>query len=459
MFVDLVEELMRLDDADVTERFRQLELRRRRDEAEMAALISVVEARGIWGNDGHLTVKGWLRANANWSNIDVGCARRKARLMNDHPTVGDALLDGHIGVAQANEIARARSNRRCGDEIGVVIGQLVDVAEQLPYESLCTVVKRWESIADADGAHRSAEITNERRTVSLHEIDGGIDLRASGGSAVRTAMMKKIFDHFVEAEFRADVDARTELHGADAPASLLPRTDAQRRFDALAKIFDMAASMPADAVPPQVVLNIVTTQERHERELAEFGLIDAIEGPYCDPFADLIRQYSETENGVLVAGNDILRAALTSHVRRVVVDGDGVVINFGRKRRLFSGGAREALKLMVRHCENVGCDIGQASCQIDHIEEWVRDDGATDMGNAALKCSGQNRSKHRLGFTERRDRNGKLIQFRRDGTPILPVGQRLVLEPCDAGHADRCTCTSESKPEIDWPIHRLVWAA
>jgi hypothetical protein len=165
----------------------------------------------------------------------------------------------------------------------------------LPYESLRTVVKRWEALADADGAHRDAEITNERRTVSLNEIDGGLDLRASGGSALNTAMMKKIFDHFVEAEFHADVAARTALHGDNAPASLLPRTDAQRRFDALVKIFERAASMPADAVGPQLVLNIVTTQERYERELAELGLIDATGGPYIDPFADLLHQYCESE--------------------------------------------------------------------------------------------------------------------------------------------------------------------
>ena len=97
------------------------------------------------------------------------------------PVVGDPLLDGHSASPSIDELGRARSNRRCGGEIGVVIDQLLDVAEQLPYESLRTVVKRWESLADADGAHRDAEITNERRTVSLNEIDGGIDLRASGG--------------------------------------------------------------------------------------------------------------------------------------------------------------------------------------------------------------------------------------------------------------------------------------
>ncbi len=65
MSADPVEELMGLDDAEVTERFRQLELRRRRDDAEMAALVTVADVRGVCAGDGHLSVKGWLRANAD----------------------------------------------------------------------------------------------------------------------------------------------------------------------------------------------------------------------------------------------------------------------------------------------------------------------------------------------------------------------------------------------------------
>ena len=462
MFTDLVDELMGLDDADVTERFRELELRRRGEEAELAALIAVIEARGIWGHDGHLTVKGYLRANGNWSNSDVARARRNSRLMNDHPVVGDALLDGHVGVAQLDELGRASSNRRCGDEIDLVLDQLLDVAEQLPYESLRTVVKRWETLADADGAHRDAKITSERRTVSLNEMDGGLDLRASGGSALNTAMMKKVFDQFVELEFRADVAERTELHGENAPASLLPRTDAQRRFDALVKIFERAASMPTDAVGPQLVLNIVTTRERYERELADLGLIDAADGPYADPFADLLHQYCESENGISVGGHAIIRAALTGHVRRVVLDTDGVVINFGRARRLFSGGARTALKLMAQSCENVGCDVGQLSCQIDHIQEWIRDGGSTDTDNGAVKCGGHNRSKHRLGISERRDHVGKLIQFRRDGTPITPVGQRLRLDDTERDGPEcsgDCDSIDQHAAEFGWTIRRRDAAA
>ncbi len=85
----------------------------------------------------------------------------------------------------------------------------------------------------------------------------------------------KIFDEFVEAEFRADVAARDEEHGPNAATSLLPRTDAQRRFDALVTIFRTASAMPADAKLPELVLNLVVSQERFEHELARYGLTDA----------------------------------------------------------------------------------------------------------------------------------------------------------------------------------------
>ena len=425
MFADLVEELMGLDDDAITARFRELELRRRHDEAELLALVAVAEARGVHAADGHLTVKGWLRANANWSPAEVNSARRKARVVNDHPGVGDALLDGHIGVAQASELARVRANPRCGDELGDVIDQLVDHAEQLPYGAFCKVVKRWENLTDTDGAHHDAEVTNERRTASIHPIDEGIELRASGGSAITTGMMAKIFDQFVEDEFRADVAARDEMYGKDAPASLLPRTAAQRRFDALAKIFETAAAMPAGSTLPSLVLNLVVSQERFEHDLAKYQSDRRDQRAVHRLTDDLLRQYCETENGIAVIGHDIIRAALTGHIRRVVIDGQGVVTDFGRKRRLFTGATREALKLMIDGCEHIGCPVHPTSCQIDHIDEWVRDRGATDLRNGALKCNGQNRAKHRLGITEQRDANGTLVQYRPDGTPILPVGRRL----------------------------------
>ena len=71
MFDGLVEQLMAFDDDEVTERFRELELERRRLDAELAAVTAVADQRQVWRHDGHFNVKGWLRANANWSPAEV----------------------------------------------------------------------------------------------------------------------------------------------------------------------------------------------------------------------------------------------------------------------------------------------------------------------------------------------------------------------------------------------------
>ena len=377
MFTDLVEELMGLDNDSITERFRALELERRRIEAEIAAVVAVADARGVYGDDGHRSIKGWMRANANWSGFDVSTMRRVVALFESCPAVGDALLAGHIGQAQVVELARARSNPRCGARLVDVLDVLLDHAEHLSFEDFRTVVRRWEHLADEDGALDDAEANHANRTAGLHEVNGCVDLRASGGRPLEAAEMLGIFERFVEDEFRIDVAARTELHGPDAPASLLPRTDAQRRFDALATIFRTAASMPAGARAPEPVVNLVCDIETFETLLARHRLI-----PFPDdlPLTDLARSRCETDSGIVVPPEHVLQAALHGHVRRVIVDGNGVVLDMGRKRRLFKGAARVAAKLMACHCGHPGCTVGAHYAEVDHLDEWDRDGGATDVG-------------------------------------------------------------------------------
>jgi hypothetical protein len=108
MFTALVEDLMSLDDDALTERFCALELQRRRLDAELAAVVSVADGRGVWRHDGHFNVKGWARAHGNWSNSQVAACGRTARLLDTVPGVGDALLAGHVGTAQVDGLARVR---------------------------------------------------------------------------------------------------------------------------------------------------------------------------------------------------------------------------------------------------------------------------------------------------------------------------------------------------------------
>ena len=79
-----------LDSAALTERLRSLELEARRVEAELACVISESQRRGVYGVDSHTSIKGWLKANANWSNSQVFRRRRLARLVEAYPTVGES---------------------------------------------------------------------------------------------------------------------------------------------------------------------------------------------------------------------------------------------------------------------------------------------------------------------------------------------------------------------------------
>jgi len=172
-----VEPLAGLDNAAVTLRLRNLELEARRVEADFAAVISESQRRGIYGDDSHHSVKGWLKANANWSNSQVTHRKRLAKLLQAYPAVAESLRDGHIGVAQADELARVYSNPRCRGLFGESIELLLVQAEQLEFDQARLCLKRWESFTDADGAHNDREASIAGRTATVGELNASLFLQ------------------------------------------------------------------------------------------------------------------------------------------------------------------------------------------------------------------------------------------------------------------------------------------
>ena len=192
-------------------------------------------------------------------------------------------------------------------------------------------LKRWESFADGDGAHNDREAYIAARTATVGVLDGALFLNATGGSAEDAAEMTAIFNAELETQFQADVTERTRLHGPDAPASMLPRSDAQRRFDAIQAIIRRSALVPADAKAPKPLVNIIIDQRSLEEAQHAHGLgAHPVDLPYVDPSL----RRSETSTGIAVLPDVAVRASLTGHIRRVVVGSAGVVINMGRKQRL-----------------------------------------------------------------------------------------------------------------------------
>jgi hypothetical protein len=249
---------------------------------------------------------------------------------------------------------------------------LLDAAQQLPYEHFKTVCRRWEQLADADGAHRDHQRSLAHRTASIVDVDGDYEVR-SRQTAIAGAIMREIFDKFCEAQYRADWDATVAEHGDRARPELMPRTAAQRRADALMAIFEAAATAGIDGVPLEIVLNLVIDYDQFEQYLRE-QLDDT---PVVIDPATVRQRRCETVDGVPIDPRQAVALAFLGQVRRIVVDGAGVVVNAGRLRRLFTGPLRDIVQIIDPRCIWLGCMLRAAISQIDHLTSHAAG-GATD---------------------------------------------------------------------------------
>lgn len=393
---------------DYEAEFKDLERRRRQVEADLASLLARADVAGAYGSLGHRGIAGWSRALGRWSDAEVLHRTRVARLLRFDERYALAVAAGEIGVAQAQLLARAHANPRCGKKISDVMEILLHHARHLTYHEFRQVLDRWEKLADSDGAYREESAAHAARRALITQIGEQIHVEARGGLG-QGAMMEEIFQRFVQAEFLADWEENRRLYGEDATVSTLARTDAQRRFDALARIFARAASTPVGASAAEPLVNLVIDLHTYEQIISGTTSTEAPVDPR--------KRHCHSLSGIPVPASDVVAASLWGHIRRVVVDSAGVVVDMGRKSRLFTGPARTAVLLQSSRCVVAGCAVSAHRCQIDHMKEWANG-GTTDQHNAALVCGRHNRLKSRSMITVSRDEEGYWHSYREDGSEI-----------------------------------------
>lgn len=400
-----------LSAAELAQRLQMLERQMRRCEAAMVAVLDHADRRGVFSIDGHRSIRGWAGATVRWSDAETRDRCRTVALVRDVPDVATELTAGRIGVAQIRELARVRANPRVGDRLVEAATTLIEHAENLPFADFRLVARRWEALNDADGAHRGHEAAHQGRRVSTSQLDDTFHLIAQFG-AVQGAAIAEILRRFEHAEFDREWDDLRARVGDDACTSMLERTTAQRRADALFAIFQAAASTPAGAQPPEPVVNIIVDIDTFQAHWA--AAASDVAPPPADA-ADVGRR-CETDTGIIVDPADVVAASITGHVRRVVMDRAGVVVEMGRRQRLFTGSARTAAMLQGRRCLWPGCGRDHRT-HIDHTTDWQHS-GGTSPHNAGPLCPHHNRYKSH-GYRVRRDEHGRWHTYHPDGTEIV----------------------------------------
>jgi archaeosine-15-forming tRNA-guanine transglycosylase len=433
-----------MTDDELDTAIRQSEAVARQHAARHAALLAVSQARGSYRADGHRTMTAYLRATCNTSGAQIADDRKLARLVDARPEVGDALSEGHISVGHALQIGRILANPRIAHLLALVVHVFVDLAEHRSFDDFRGDIDEFIRLTDQDGAFADLASAHEGRNAHVNDVGGTLSVSVEGGDPVTTMQFIAVFESFVEGEFRKDVEARREQYGNEADRQPLPRTAAHRRYDAIITMAAAAAAFPEGRALPEPTVHIVTDERSAHETLTHAGItlpngnvveLDAdgnagdeamlmglADELLADPEAFRSRR-CETSTGAKINPIVALRALLTGHVRRVVVDSQGVVIDYGTKQRLFSGSARAAALLLASTCNHPGCRLAARDCQVDHVDEWT-DGGRTDQRNSGIECGGHNRFKHRERWTTRRDSCGRVYSLRPDGTIVLPVGER-----------------------------------
>jgi hypothetical protein len=161
------------------------------------------------------------------------------------------------------------------------------------------------------------------------------------------------------------------------------------------------------------LVNIIADQTTLEHHLTRLTGGDP---EPLDP-ATVDQRRCETSRGYQIDPDDLLAATLVGQVRRVMLDTAGVVIDLGRRSRLFTGGARDAVLLADRWCIWPGCDLRSGRCQTDHTQPWTTN-GPTRPDNAGPTCARHNRWKHHHHYQTWRDPTGHWHTYRPDGTEL-----------------------------------------
>ena len=403
-----------LTGADLDHALVAVEQARREVEAAYVAVLDRAESTNRYTHDGHAGVRGWASALANTGSVELHRRLQTMRALRDLPAAATALAAGDIGVDQVREIAKLHANPRTRDLTIDGEAKLLDHARATACVDFLEIIGRWDSFGDPRGAAKRHDDAHQRRDAMIFERDGVVHVHAKGATFQGAALIE-IFQRQCDAEFLDDWETAkgaVATAGAGDPINALPRTDAQRRFDALHSLFLSAVSAPPGSVAPEPVINITMSVQEYEDRLEQLATGTR---PAPATIDDIDTRRCETDTGIAIDPTDAVMASLTGWFRRVIVDSAGVVIDLGRKRR-FTGSARVAVILSRRRCLWPGCGRASSRNQIDHTHDHARG-GLTTPHNGGPACGRHNRTKTR-GYTVHRDTHGNWHVHRPDGTEL-----------------------------------------
>ncbi|MGX1934747.1 DUF222 domain-containing protein [Microbacterium resistens] len=297
-----------------------------------------------------------------------------------YPAVQAALHAGTIGASAAGAVIALL------DRVRVKVGaQRIAEAEQvlteqvpgLSMDEIRRLIVRAEAWLDPDGVAPREEQLRAQRSLTIVERDGMIHLDGRFDPESGAPLLAAI-DGYVSAEFAATREGRRP-GAVDADR----RPVAQIRADALSHL--AAHALGCERSTP---LNGATVVVR-------VGLDDLQTGTGSAMIDGIAQPVSIATARRMAAGGSVIPWVCGSR---------GEVLDWGRRRRLFSRAQKLALTERDGGCAM--CGLPPHLTRVHHIRWWQRDTGPTDLDNGVLLCETCHHLIHDNGWDIRIDGTG-----------------------------------------------------
>ena len=300
------------------------------------------------------------------------------RLPSRYPAVQAALAAGTVSAqVAALIIAMLERVRVAAGAVRIAEGErlLVRQAPGLAVDDMRRLLQRAEAWLDPDGMPPREEELRAKRSTRMWERDGLFHLELVADAAT-AAPVKAAVRGYVTAAFAART-AAVEPDAVDADR----RSVEQLQADALSLICAQALERQGDELPLAGATVIVRV-----------GLDDLCAG-------DGVARIDGTDQPVSISA--VRRMAADGGVIPWVMGGEGEVLDWGRRRRLFSRSQKLALTERDGGCAM--CALPPEMTKVHHIDWWQRDTGRTDLRNGILLCETCHHRIHDNGWEIRID--------------------------------------------------------
>ncbi|MBN9177903.1 MAG: DUF222 domain-containing protein [Microbacterium sp.] len=339
-----------------------------------------------------------------------------------HEPLGDALLAGRLSSAQVDAIRRGLGEPpamdRPADDVRevwrVAAMQLIDEATSCSVEDLIAAARSVRDAIDPAGAEERwrdhyAARSFRMRTDAEGRRHGHIVFDDATFAFWQTVMDAALRPRRGGPRFLTDEEraAASELRSD-------PRTNEQLAYDLITDLVHAGAKAEAKDVFGARCAGVRVVTIHDDRD-----------GAAPRDLFERLLQVAHSEDGALtVPGSIVERLVCDLGITPVTLDAGGNPLDIGRDARLFSSRQRIALATRDGGCIWPGCDRPPSMTEAHHIDEWVRDEGATDIDRGVLLCAFHHVHLHMTGRRITREGKGPFLLLPPPGDLTPPIELR-----------------------------------